>query len=53
MNKQPLKPTPEKKSILSTSGLIDLQVNGFSGVDFNDEKITAEGMDKALYTMLT
>lgn len=37
---------------ITSSGLIDLQVNGFSGVDFNDEKITADGMDKALHAML-
>jgi N-acetylglucosamine-6-phosphate deacetylase len=33
-------------------GLIDLQVNGFAGVDFNDPAITAAGLDRALEAML-
>lgn len=32
-------------------GLFDLQINGFAGVDFNDEAITAEAMDHALAAM--
>ncbi|WP_272681212.1 N-acetylglucosamine-6-phosphate deacetylase [Providencia sp. PROV129] len=35
-----------------TGGLFDIQVNGFAGVDFNDEKITAEALDHALEAML-
>lgn len=33
-------------------GLVDLQVNGFAGVDFNDPAITAEALDLALEAML-
>ncbi|MGE0420169.1 MAG: N-acetylglucosamine-6-phosphate deacetylase [Acetobacteraceae bacterium] len=33
-------------------GLIDLQVNGFAGVDFNDAALTPEAMDHALHAML-
>jgi N-acetylglucosamine-6-phosphate deacetylase len=36
-----------------TLGLVDLQVNGFAGVDFNDEGLTAEALDHALAAMLT
>ena len=35
-------------SSFTTSGLIDIQVNGFAGVDFNAKGITAERMDHAL-----
>lgn len=35
-----------------TRGLVDLQVNGFAGVDFNDTAITAEALDHALEAML-
>lgn len=35
-----------------TRGLLDLQVNGFAGVDFNDEDLTAEALDHALAAML-
>ncbi len=35
-----------------SAGLIDLQVNGYAGVDFNDEGITASGVDHALRAML-
>jgi len=34
------------------TGLVDLQVNGFAGVDFNDRTLTAEAMDHALHAML-
>ena len=37
----------------STEGLIDLQVNGFDGIDFNDEDVTADGIDHALLSMLS
>ncbi len=33
-------------------GLVDLQVNGFGGVDFNDPAITAGDLDRALEAML-
>lgn len=36
----------------ATSGLFDLQVNGFAGVDFNDENINADRLDIALEAML-
>ena len=37
---------------MRTAGLIDLQVNGFGGVDFNAETLTAEALDRALEAML-
>ncbi|MBO1077853.1 amidohydrolase family protein [Roseomonas haemaphysalidis] len=33
-------------------GLVDLQVNGFAGVDFNDVALTAAALDRALEAML-
>jgi N-acetylglucosamine-6-phosphate deacetylase len=33
-------------------GLLDLQVNGFAGVDFNDAALTPGAMDRALEAML-
>ena len=38
--------------ITKTSGLVDLQVNGFAGVDFNTPGITGETLKKSLQTML-
>jgi N-acetylglucosamine-6-phosphate deacetylase len=35
-----------------TAGLVDLQVNGFAGVDFNADAITAAEIDQALEAML-
>ena len=35
-----------------TGGLVDLQVNGYAGVDFNDATITADALDNALDAML-
>lgn len=35
-----------------SAGLLDLQVNGYAGVDFNDEAITADALDHALHAML-
>lgn len=35
-----------------TKGLVDIQVNGFAGVDFNDPGITSEALDLALEAML-
>jgi len=37
---------------MRTPGLVDLQVNGFAGVDFNSGTITAAELDRALETML-
>lgn len=34
-----------------TPGLIDLQVNGYAGVDFNDAGLTADALDHALAAM--
>lgn len=34
-------------------GLVDLQINGFAGVDFNDPAITSADLDRALEAMLT
>lgn len=33
-------------------GLIDLQLNGYKGVDFNDEKLSFEKIEKAVYELL-
>jgi len=38
--------------INKTSGLVDLQVNGFAGVDFNTPGNTTKNLHKALETML-
>ncbi|MGD8110602.1 N-acetylglucosamine-6-phosphate deacetylase [Vibrio sp. TRT 17S01] len=35
-----------------TPGLVDIQVNGFNGVDFNSPGLTAEKLDSALMAML-
>ncbi len=37
---------------MKTSGLFDLQVNGYAGVDFNDVRLTAEALEHALRAML-
>ncbi|MBL8587134.1 MAG: amidohydrolase family protein [Methylobacteriaceae bacterium] len=37
---------------MRTAGLVDLQVNGFAGVDFNDAKLTPQALDHALEAML-
>lgn len=38
--------------MIRTSGLVDLQVNGFGGVDFNADTITSVQVDQALEAML-
>ncbi|SFI51348.1 N-acetylglucosamine-6-phosphate deacetylase [Bosea sp. OK403] len=38
--------------MLISTGLVDLQVNGFAGVDFNSGTITAAELDQALEAML-
>jgi N-acetylglucosamine-6-phosphate deacetylase len=37
---------------MQSQGLVDLQVNGYAGVDFNDSKLTADALDHALAAML-
>src|SRR4051812_35870399 len=37
---------------MESAGLLDLQVNGYAGVDFNDAGLTADGLDHALNAML-
>lgn len=37
---------------MRSAGLLDLQVNGYASVDFNDAKITTDGLDHALDAML-
>ena len=37
---------------MQTQGLIDLQVNGYAGIDFNDAALTAAALDHALAAML-
>ena len=41
-----------ESQITKTPGLVDLQVNGFAGVDFNTPGITAQTLQKALEAML-
>ncbi len=36
----------------TTLGLVDLQVNGFAGVDFNQDTLTGADLDRALTAML-
>lgn len=36
---------------MQTPGLTDLQVNGYAGIDFNDENLTAGALDHALQAM--
>ncbi len=37
---------------LTSPGLLDLQVNGYAGVDFNNAALTADALDAALEAML-
>jgi N-acetylglucosamine-6-phosphate deacetylase len=37
---------------MRSPGLIDLQVNGYAGIDFNDAALTADTLDHALEAML-
>ena len=37
---------------MRTSGLLDLQVNGYAGVDFNSTALTPDALDHALHAML-
>ena len=36
---------------MQTQGLIDLQANGYAGIDFNDAALTADALDHALRAM--
>ncbi len=38
--------------VLITPGFLDLQINGFAGIDFNSPGLTAETLDHALEAML-
>ncbi|MBT3359220.1 MAG: N-acetylglucosamine-6-phosphate deacetylase [Rhodospirillales bacterium] len=44
--------TSPKEDDQTTLGLVDVQVNGFAGVDFNSDGLTAEELDCALTAML-
>lgn len=37
---------------MRTTGLLDLQVNGYAGVDFNSAALTSDALDHALHAML-
>jgi N-acetylglucosamine-6-phosphate deacetylase len=37
---------------METTGLTDLQVNGYAGIDFNDTGLTAKALDHALQAMM-
>ncbi len=41
------------EDVVVTPGLVDIQVNGFAGVDFNAPGLTAQGLDRALSAMLS
>jgi len=43
----------KKEELVRSAGLVDLQVNGLNGVDFNDESITADDVDHALSGLLS
>ncbi len=47
----PGKPTALAVGHRTTPGLVDLQVNGFGGVDFNDQALDAPALDHALDRM--
>jgi len=42
----------EPEDMIYSSGLCDLQVNGFAGVDYNDPNSTSEEIEKSLQQML-
>tara|TARA_Y100001970_G_scaffold275440_1_gene376666 strand:+ start:997 stop:2058 length:1062 start_codon:yes stop_codon:yes gene_type:complete len=48
-----LKLKSNEKEFEETPGLVDLQVNGFGGVDFNSPDLTPEKLQKSLEAMLT
>ena len=43
---------PASGPMTRSAGLVDLQVNGFAGLDFNDDTITADRLDQSLLAML-
>jgi len=43
---------PAGPASFRSAGLMDLQVNGYAGVDFNDEAVNADALDHALHAML-
>ncbi|SKA13160.1 N-acetylglucosamine-6-phosphate deacetylase [Consotaella salsifontis] len=43
---------PAEHDAIRTLGLVDIQVNGFGGVDFNSETLTPDDVDAALMAML-
>lgn len=49
----PLEGPPTDEGGVVTRGLVDIQVNGFAGVDFNAPGLTAERLDHALSGMLS
>ena len=44
-------PVPQEQQTLKSLGLTDLQVNGYAGIDFNDDALTAGALDHALAAM--
>ncbi|MCF8380385.1 MAG: amidohydrolase family protein [Bacteroidales bacterium] len=42
----------EGKDLFIAPGLIDLQVNGYKGVDFNDEKLSVNKIEQVVYELL-
>jgi N-acetylglucosamine-6-phosphate deacetylase len=50
--KDPLLPNQSEKIWVKTPGLVDLQVNGFAGVDYNTPSLTPEQLQHSLEVML-
>ena len=51
----PVEAEPESwqgASTVVSSGLCDLHVNGFAGVDYNDPFLTPEAFEQSLFSML-
>jgi N-acetylglucosamine-6-phosphate deacetylase len=48
---RPLDLASPTSDVMRTPGLTDLQVNGYAGIDFNDDALTPDALDHALEAM--